>query len=146
MMESIKTILLEERREAGGGDGGGDGSGDGGGDGDDQTDKTDQSHCFPCPSIVDYQETDSGDTELTFSQKKYMKDLDDLQTELIKLKLRKWGEEEEQPWDIVTHFIGPELTLFYQECEALEEVCRKSRIRRAVTSYVVKTWREKIDK
>ena len=30
-------------------------------------------HYFTCPSIVDYRETEAGHTELTFSDKKYMK-------------------------------------------------------------------------
>ena len=30
-------------------------------------------HYFTCPSIVDYRETETGDTELTFSDKKYVK-------------------------------------------------------------------------
>ena len=31
------------------------------------------SECFSCPSIVDYRETETGDTEVTFSEKKYLK-------------------------------------------------------------------------
>ena len=77
---------------------------------------------FSCPSIVAYTETDSGDTEVIFSDKKYMKDLDAIQTELLKLKLR--AEETNLPdkeWDIVNEFIGPELALFFQECEVVVE-------------------------
>ena len=75
------------------------------------------SECFSCPSIVDYRETEVGDTEFTFTHQKNMKDLEYLQTELLKLKLRKLEQEKEKEWDIVTDFIGPELSLFYKECE-----------------------------
>ena len=77
------------------------------------------SECFSCPSIVDYRETEAGDTEFTFTHQKNMKDLEYLQTELLKLKLRKVEQEkkQEKEWDIVTDFIGPELSLFYRECE-----------------------------
>ena len=93
-MESIKSLLYsrEAQIEAEG--------------------QTDRPKEFSCPSIVTYTETECGDTELTFSDKKYIKDLDDLQTELIKLKLRRGKEQ-----DIVQEFIGPELALFSRECE-----------------------------
>ena len=98
-MESIKSLLSskEAECEVGG--------------------QTDRPKEFSCPSIVAYTETDSGDTEVIFSNKKYMKDLDDLQTELFKLKLRT--ENKDKEWDIVSEFIGPELALFSKECEVL---------------------------
>ena len=52
-MNSIKNIL-EERDQLGGS-------------------QVEEIHYFTCPSIVDYRETEAGHTELTFSDKKYMK-------------------------------------------------------------------------
>ena len=52
-MNSIKNIL-EERDQLGGS-------------------QVEEIHYFTCPSIVDYKETEAGDTEITFSDKKYLK-------------------------------------------------------------------------
>ena len=38
-----------------------------------ELEEVEEIHYFTCPSIVDYRETEAGHTELTFSDKKYMK-------------------------------------------------------------------------
>ena len=52
-MNSIKNIL-EERDQLGGS-------------------QVEEIHYFTCPSIVDYKETEAGDTEISFTDKKYLK-------------------------------------------------------------------------
>ena len=39
----------------------------------DKVEEVEEVRYFTCPSIVDYRETEAGDTELTFSDKKYMR-------------------------------------------------------------------------
>ena len=73
------------------------------------------------------------------AENEIFQDLEDLQSELIKLRLwteekckqrgktrsvetiLEGGQEELAEWDIVTDFIGSELAEFYQECEVSSE-------------------------
>ena len=90
-MKSLKNRLLEDKDELGENQ---------------EVEEVEEVGYFTCPSIVDHRETEAEDTELTFSDKKYLKvvlglglsslreilqDLDDLQAELLKLKL--WTDE-----------------------------------------------------
>ena len=105
---------------------------------------------FTCPSIVDFKVVDENLTEVTF--KDNYQELVDLEDELIKLKLKSKsqqhfeGDEIEEDFDIVEEFIGPELKEFYEEYERMEEDMKKNKIKKAVASFVVKTWKENLTK
>ena len=59
-MNSIKNLLEERDQLLGGSQL-------------EELEEVEEIHYFTCPSIVDYRETEAGHTELTFSDKKYMK-------------------------------------------------------------------------
>ena len=90
---------------------------------------------------------DDDETEVTF--KRRMTDLteleNELRTELVRLKLRT-KQKQPESFDIVNEFIGPELKEFYQEFDNLQEFCKKMRMEKVVTAFLVKTWKDKIDK
>ena len=58
-MNSIKSLLLEDKDQLGGSS--------------EEVEVVEELHYFTCPSIVDHREREAGDTELTFSDKKYLK-------------------------------------------------------------------------
>lgn len=90
---------------------------------------------------------DKDETEITF--KRSLSDLSELENELknelVRLKLRT-KKNKPSSFDIVDEFIGPELKEFYQEYDSLQELLKKSRLEKVVTAFVVKTWKDKIDK
>ena len=78
-------------------------------------------------------------------------ELQELENEIIRLKLKAKQDSMEEidtendPFDIVEEFIGPELREFYKEYEEIEEYYKKARISKVVAAFVVKTWKEKTE-
>ena len=94
---------------------------------------------FNSPSIVDILVRNKNETEVTF--KDTVKTAGILADELVSLTLRI-GEPKNEDIDIVEKFIGKELEDFYEECASLQEVIRKEKIQKAITSFLFKTWKE----
>ena len=53
-------------------------------------------------------------------------------------------ENDKEP-DIVETFAGEELEEFYKECASLQEIIRKTKIQKAKTQFLLKTWKENIE-
>ena len=94
---------------------------------------------FNSPSIVDILVRNKNETEVTF--KDTVKTAGILADELVSLTLRI-AEPKNEDIDFVEEFIGKELEDFYEECASLQEVIRKEKIQKAITSFLFKTWKE----
>ena len=91
---------------------------------------------FNNPSIVDIVVINKNVTEVTF--KATVKTHGDLSREPIRLRL-------ENETDIVETFLREELDEFYKECARLQELIRKAKIKKAITKFLLKTWKENIE-
>ena len=67
-MNSIKSLLLEDKDQLGGSYEEVEVEEE-----EEVVEEVEELHYFTCPSIVDHRETEARDTELTFSDKKYLK-------------------------------------------------------------------------
>ena len=91
---------------------------------------------FNSPSIVDIVVINKNITEVIF--KATVRTHEDLAGEPIRLRL-------ENETDIVEAFLREELDEFYKECDTLQEVIRKAKIKKAITKFLLKTWKENIE-
>ena len=91
---------------------------------------------FNSPSIVDIVVINKNVTEVTF--KATVRTHEDLAGEPIRLRL-------ENETDIVEIFLREELDEFYEECARLQELIRKAKIKKAITKFLLKTWKENIE-
>ena len=101
---------------------------------------------FNSPSIVDIFVPNKNVTEVTFKDalkatEMLADELVYIDEKLVCLTIRN-AEPDDEEIDIVEDFIGKELEEFYEECASLSEVIRKAKIQKAITRYLVKTWKE----
>ena len=88
---------------------------------------------FNSHSIVDIVVINKNITEVTF--KATVRTHGDLAGEPIRLRL-------ENETDIVETFLREELDEFYEGCARLQELIRKVKIKKAITKFLLKTWKE----